>query len=363
MEKEKAFLYAEAGCKMQLNKNAKKILLLIMILAMTVCGAPNAHAAADCPKSLVPVGEAVGINVKSEGVIVVEITSVETPDGIKAPAGDAGIRPGDIIVKIGNRQISCGEDLSAAMENCGGTLTVQVMRQGRLKQFTVNPCVSVTGQYSIGVWARDSLSGIGTITFYDPETKIFGALGHEIDDIDTRILFPLRTGNIMKTTVNEVVKGTASAPGQLQGSMEMGSAGGEITINSRAGIFGCLKAEPENADYGAIPTARESEIHTGKAAILSTVDNAGVCEYEIEITRIYSGDPNETRNMMITITDPVLLEKTGGIVQGMSGSPIIQDGKLVGAVTHVLIKDSTKGYGIFIDRMLSQAGYQIREAA
>lgn len=339
----------ERGRSMERNKKTKKIITAV-IVALSVS---TTSALAAGPEYLVPGGEAVGINVYSDGVVVAETTGVETEQGTVRPAEEAGIRPGDVIVKVGICDVRSGEDLRKALERTEGETTIQVERGGELKQMCITPCVNTLGQKTIGILARDRMAGIGTLTWYDSETGEFGALGHEISDGDTQIVFPLKNGNIMETGISEVVKGSEKAPGRLQGSFTEKDTVGSISRNTVCGIYGVM--EKSICTDEPMPVAEPSEVHPGEAMILSTVDETGVQEYEIEITRVYTGGEHETRNMMITITDEELLEKTGGIVQGMSGSPIIQDGKLVGAVTHVLMSDSSKGYGIFIENMLEAA--------
>jgi len=302
--------------------------------------------------SLVPGGEVVGIDVRSDGVIVTELTDVETASGPISPAKDAGILPGDVIVRIGTEEINCGCDLMRALEGCAGSTTVQVERCGSIKQFSITPCISSDGRKTIGVWVRDGLSGIGTITFFNPEDGSYGALGHEICDVDTQILFPLENGNIMTADLTETVKATGAAPGQLHGVFSESGVIGDVKANTGAGIFGTISDASAFGGTEALPVAGEDEVHPGGAVILSTVDGGGVKEYEINITRVLMGAEHGSRNLMFSVTDEALLEKTGGIVQGMSGSPVIQDGRIVGAVTHVLMNNPAKGYGIFIGNML-----------
>jgi stage IV sporulation protein B len=219
----------------------------------------------------------------------------------------------------------------------------------------VSPRLTKSGEYSLGLWVRDAVSGIGTVTFYDPATNTYGALGHAVNDSDTGVVLPVRGGAISRVSVTDVAKGKSGAPGQLRGSFNFDDRLGTVVANTGCGIFGKITA-PEFPAGNAIKTARESEIHTGSASILSNVSGGEVREYTAEISRVYSGGEADGRSMLVTITDPALTEITGGIVQGMSGSPIIQDGRLIGAVTHVLISDPLKGYGISIEKMMSGAG-------
>ena len=209
------------------------------------------------------------------------------------------------------------------------------------------------------MWVRDSTAGVGTLTYYDPESGGYGALGHAITDVDTGVMFPVGEGAVYKNKVVSISRGQKGTPGELTGeffenAVELGS----IEKNTPFGVFGSADAEMiGDAHYPeGLPVAGRGEVRTGSAQILSTVDGFGVKAYDCEIEKVYSQSSPEARSMVIRITDPELLGKTGGIVQGMSGSPIVQDGKLVGAVTHVLVNDPTRGYGIFIENMLEAAG-------
>ena len=211
------------------------------------------------------------------------------------------------------------------------------------------------GVWQLGAWIRDSMAGIGTLTYYDPATGQYGALGHGITDVDTAQLMPLASGAIMETTVKAVKKGAKGDPGELKGDFSVQRDVGTVTVNSSGGIFGTV-ADPDFLSGGTpVPVAAAGQITTGPATILATVSGSDVREYRVELVRLYGAD-EPTRNLLLRITDPALLSATGGIVQGMSGSPILQNGRIVGAVTHVLLNDPTRGYGIFIENMLDMAG-------
>ena len=211
------------------------------------------------------------------------------------------------------------------------------------------------GVYQLGVWLRDSMAGIGTLTFADPETGLFGTLGHGINDVDTAVLMPLQSGSIMPASVPDVKRGASGQPGELHGQFDLTQDLGTLYANTSQGIFGQLKQAETVAGLEPVPVASREQVKTGKATILSNIRGDEVEEFEVEITHVYDQDEG-ARSLMLQVTDPDLLEATGGIVQGMSGSPILQDGKLVGAVTHVLVNDPTRGYGIFIENMLDAAG-------
>jgi stage IV sporulation protein B len=316
--------------------------LLVLIGALTIpAGAAR----------LVPVGRAVGINIECDGVIVVAAAKIETEAGLMSPAQEAGIRPGDIICAIGERSVHSAADLKSALAESGAErLSIHVIRGSAEKCFDVTPHMGQSGTPELGVWLRDGMAGIGTVTFIDPETGKFGALGHPVSDMDTGVTVPIRGGEIMSAAVSGLIRGTSGSPGQLQGTIEPENVLGKIEYNGESGIFGTA------AEISALTTAAALEtsgnIRTGQASIRCNVEGDRVKEYTVEIVRVYRDGRGDHRDMLLKVTDSELLEKTGGIVQGMSGSPIIQDGRLIGAVTHVLINDPTRGYGIAIENMM-----------
>lgn len=299
-------------------------------------------------ESLVPVGEAVGIAVRTDGVMVSELSEFETGSGKVSPARDAGLLPGDVITAIDNREFDSAAGMSELLANSGETVTVTYTRGDETRSASLKPYRDGDGAY-LGVWVRDSLTGIGTVTYYDPASGEYGALGHSISDSATGTLVPVGEGEILDAEVTGVTKSRAGSPGQLGGSFDFSHVLGTINENCGVGIFG--KAAGELCGFEPVPVAPSSEVRPGKAQILS--DASGQRRtYNVEITRVYRGN-EDGRDMMLKVTDPDLLALTGGIVQGMSGSPILQDGKLIGAVTHVLINDPQKGYGVFLENMLS----------
>ncbi|MBR3848692.1 MAG: SpoIVB peptidase [Oscillospiraceae bacterium] len=307
--------------------------------------------AASAAESLIPLGHTTGISISSEGAVVVGFSEDLTPN----PARDAGIAPGDIIKKIENKKISQNADiLSAVLESDGNPVTIEYVRNGKTHTVKVCPTRTEDGSFVLGIWVRDSVAGIGTLTYLNPEDNSYGALGHGISDSKTNTLIPLSDGELFLSSVQSVKRGKSGEPGELIGSFDTSAIFANISKNTEAGIFGKIKDPDLLRGDGALPIAKPNEIKKGEATILSNVEGDEVKEYKIEIMNIYHGG-EATKNMLIRATDPTLLEKTGGIVCGMSGSPIIQDGKLVGAVTHVLVNDPTKGYGIFIENMLDIA--------
>lgn len=301
---------------------------------------------------LVPVGEAVGIELTTDGVMVVGLSEVETAEGPVHPAADAGLKAGDVIKRLGDRDTACAADFLAAIGALRGeTVRVTALRSGREVAFDVTPAKNTEGSYQLGLWLRDGVSGIGTVTFYDPGSGTFGALGHGINDIDTGTLLPFDGGSITGASVVDVIRGNPGTPGELCGRFDREEILGALEKNTDSGIFGRISADIGGAP---LPVAAEDEVTLGPATILSNVSGDQVEEFSVEISRIYR-EAGDNRFLLLTVTDEALIERTGGIVQGMSGSPILQNGKLVGAVTHVLISDPTRGYGISIQDMLKAA--------
>ena len=299
------------------------------------------------PDSLVPMGQAVGIQLESDGVMVVGFSA--NPSA----AAMAGIQKGDRICCVNGAEIAGSSDIQEAVAHCNGEfLTFTVLRGEETSQYAIMPTKTQDG-YSLGLLIRDGAAGIGTITFYDPQTGRYGALGHGISDYSG--LIPLTGGLLTQATVAEVQPGTAGTPGALRGLYQSRQTIGTVEENLACGIFGQLDGFSESDAAAAVPVADSREVQEGPAQILANVEADRVCSYDVEIVKVYAARKAEGKNLMLRVTDPVLLSKTGGIVQGMSGSPILQNGKLVGAVTHVLVNDPTYGYGIFIETMLEHS--------
>ncbi len=300
-------------------------------------------------KYLVPGGNIFGIRLYTKGVMVVKIEGVQTQDKKENPGLKAGLRKGDIILSVDGVNISDNDTLSKIISSSDGkTLVFEVERNKKILNIEFTPILSSDNTYKGGLWIRDSTAGIGTVTFYDSENNIFGGLGHAICDVDTGEVMPLSGGDAVKATVKGCYKGTKGVPGELCGVFN-GKSLGPIYINNETGIYGVIN-NTDNKN-SSIPVALPAEAKEGKAQIISTVDENGPEYYDIEITKIYNGN-KDNRNMIIKVTDEKLLKKTGGIVQGMSGSPIIQNNMLIGAVTHVFVDNATEGYGIFAENMI-----------
>ncbi len=300
---------------------------------------------------LYPGGMPFGVKLYTDGVIVVGISGVETDSGKKTPASDGGIKVNDIITAINGKRVNTVDEVSTAIEQSGGcTVSLDIARDGQQIKIDITPVLSITdNMYKAGVWLRDSTAGIGTVTFISPQNNAFAGLGHGICDVDTGEIMPLRKGIVVDVTIKGVTKGQIGNPGELNGYFSPGRIGSLIG-NTMCGVYGMLSKDIDTSHSEALNIGLKDELKLGNAEIYCTVGDK-IDKYSAEIVKI--GNKNaEQKNFVIKITDKRLLDATGGIVQGMSGSPIIQNNKLVGAVTHVLVNDPTKGYGIFIENML-----------
>lgn len=311
----------------------KGALAVLLTLLLSIC-------VSAAPKTVIPGGNTIGLQLYTDGVAVVELSE-------SVPAR-AGLKCGDVIREINGKEIKSTQEVKQAVANANGApLKLTVSRGGTQKTVTVSPSQTEDG-WRLGIYVRDTVSGIGTVTYYDTETETFGALGHGVND--NGALLPIQSGRVLSSSIASVIRGEEGEPGSLQGVVNGRGIKGNIEKNTPQGVFGTMQAiggEP-------IQIAQNKEIHTGYAKIRSNVRGTQVEEYDIRITALSPDDPQD-RNIHLEVIDPNLLAATGGIVQGMSGSPIIQDGKLIGAVTHVLINDPTQGYGIFIENMLNAA--------
>ena len=299
-------------------------------------------------------GTPFGMKLYTEGVLVIDMTDVETEKGNINPAKDAGIMKGDYIVSVDGRKISTNEELSAAVEaSAGNEMKFEIKRGGKTKIICFCAALSEeTNSYKIGLWVRDSSAGIGTLTFYSPATGVVCGLGHGVCDEDTQKLLELDSGELVTAEIISVEKGTSGSPGQLKGKFTYGTIGA-IDLNSENGVYSLLKGKLNLSNLTEI--ALKQEVKDGEAQLLCTIDGISPKLYSCTVKKRSSAYLSPSQNLVVTVTDDELLSITGGIVQGMSGSPIIQNGKLIGAVTHVLIDDPTSGYGIFAENMLKTA--------
>lgn len=315
-------------------------LTAIMIFSVISVSAANGD-------TLIAAGTPLGVRFRTEGVMITGIRPVN--DSEASPALDAGLRRGDVIVFINDRKIQSADTLLDTVKNSEGKVTVKYLRAGKEMTATLTPLRDSDGELRLGLWVRESASGIGTITFIDPSGSTFAGLGHGICDPESGALLPMAEGTVEDVILTGITAGKRGAPGELHGFFS-GKQNGKLSANTFSGITGILSSVPEGLENELYPIGKRNEVHEGEAYIFTTVDGEGRKKYSIEISKIDAG--GSQKNFTVTVTDPSLLEKTGGIVQGMSGSPIIQDGKLIGAITHVLVADPTSGYGIFIENML-----------
>lgn len=314
----------------------------------------------DKPSYVVVCGSPVGIRLKSHGVIVTGFIGYTTEnDEYVSPAKEAGIKEGDRIIAIDGIPVQGIDDMSNVLNNSTkANIMISVENsQGNFEKKVILCRDSETNELKLGIWGRDSVSGIGTLTFYDEKTKIYGALGHPISDENEP--YDISGGALKVAEITGIKKGCVGVPGELRGFFrEEEPELGTVTKNCEMGIFGRMKdfSHISNSkEFCRLAVANNSEIRKGNAHIVTSAVDGSIKKYSIEITQINKDNPGGTKNFNIKVTDKQLIEATGGIVQGMSGSPVIQNGKLVGAVTHVLVNDPTRGYGIFIENMLEAA--------
>lgn len=302
---------------------------------------------------VIPCGTPFGIKMFAGGALIIGMTDVDAEAGNCNPAKDAGLSVGDVVTRIGNRRVTTRQEVAELIENSGGqALSVTYEHEGKTLLTTIQPKLSCSsGEYKAGVWIKDSCAGIGTMTFVTEDGKRFAGLGHAICDADTGQAMPMDSGEIVPVELIGVTKGARGVPGELKGYFSSTEPLGTLLANGETGVFGSLnRVEFSSA---ALPVAMKQEVVKGGAQVLTTVDGAEPRYYSVEIERINYDEKALAQNMVVHITDPMLLEKTGGIVQGMSGSPIVQDGRLIGAVTHVFVNDPTRGYAIFAENMVN----------
>lgn len=310
---------------------------------------------------VIPGGQSVGVRLNTDGVLVVGIAEITDSSARNYNlASTSGIKIGDTLVKINNIKVNNASHVGQIIkESNGSELNLTIKRDKKEFNTKIRPVKSMQdGEYRLGLWVRDKTAGVGTLSFLHPSSGKFGALGHAITDVDTGVLLSVKNGEIIKSKVISIEQGKKGRPGEIRGVFyETKDPVGKIEKNSQLGIYGQLflnGSQMNQENY--MPIAYQHEIKEGPASILTTLDDNKVEQFDIEITRVNPQTKPEPKSMIIKVTDRRLLEKTGGIIQGMSGSPIIQNNKVVGAVTHVLVNDPTKGYGIFIEWMISESG-------
>ncbi len=351
--------------KRTIRARLSALLALVLLFGGVLCPlrtvavsdpASGAAAAPALPTALIPGGYPFGVNFTTQGVLVVGFRDITTADGKTVnPANEAGLKVKDRIVSLNGVEI----DSARALADCiaaseGAPLTLTYHRGEQQQRVTLTPVMDSGGSWRTGLYVRDSGAGIGTLTYIDPTTLAFGGLGHGICDVDTGELMPVKNGNVVGVTVNAIKRGLAGNPGELRGYFHAEKLG-SLRKNCMCGVFGVYSQLPSAIKQETLPVGGREAVHAGEAHILCTLSGGERRSYAVTISAVDRA-AQDSKCFAIRVTDPALLEETGGIVQGMSGSPVIQDGKLVGAVTHVLINDPARGYGIFIENMLRAAG-------
>ena len=305
-------------------------------------------------------GAPFGIKMFTDGLMVVGMSDIPTTGGRVNPAKAAGLEIGDVIKTFNGQKLATNEQLAELMlENGSGPVRVEVERDGSPFSTSIQP-VRSTGddQYRLGVWVRDSSAGIGTLTYLDQNSGLFTGLGHAVCDVDTGEVMPLSNGEVVPARITGCKRGEAGTPGELKGKFTEELPLGVLSANTETGVYGLLRSRTLYLGE-EMPLAMKHEVQTGKAYIYTTVEGTQPKRYEIEIEKLSLGEDENGQNMVLHVTDPELLRRTGGIVQGMSGSPIIQNGMLVGSVTHVFVKDPTRGFGVFAENIQNNANNMI----
>ena len=346
--------------KQKMKRRIVAVLCTVFCLAFLIPSAIPAFAVG-AGREVIVGGSLFGVRMHTDGVLIVGLDKVTPRDGEapRAPAYDCGIRLKDIITEIDGKPVKDSSTVTNAIRDCkGNAITVKIKRGDTPKYFTLIPAKDKEGNYRAGIWIRDAAAGIGTVTYVDPKTGEFAGLGHGICDGETGTVLPIKRGAVSEVQLLGVVKGQKGIPGELKGTVSNAKSGALIK-NTRCGVYGLFSAIPSQL-CERMKVAGKQEIKEGAAPLRCAADGT-VKDYEVNISKIDIDE--DIKNFVVTVTDKRLLELTGGIVQGMSGSPIIQDGKLVGAVTHVLINDPTAGYGIFIENMLNAAQMPMAKAS
>jgi len=336
-----------------------------LLLSIAVLGQilPQSESAVSVPvvaeKVLVPGGQSVGVKMDVRGVLVVGLEEIEVKDGEKVNPGLlSGLQIGDTILEINGTEVYRADEVQSLVNEIRNTVKLKIKRNNEVMNIEIEPVKSENdGLYKLGVWVKDKTAGIGTLTYYDPSDLTFGALGHGIIDAETNSILSVETGLLLESQVQEIEEGKSGQPGEIKGIFyHSDEPMGSLERNSRFGVFGLSYHPIENPLYSKpVAVGVRQQVQLGKAYILSTLSNNEIRKYEIEIEKIEKQEEPADKSMVIRVTDEELLEETGGIVQGMSGSPIIQNDRIIGAVTHVFVNDPQRGYGIFIEWMLRQS--------
>lgn len=351
-------------------KNLKKAGIIFLslttavLLGCMISGPAPEEKAASVPvvseKVLIPGGRSIGVRMDVKGVLVVGLEEIKTTDGKTVNPGlISGLEIGDTILEINGKKVDQAKEVQDRINELQGTVELKVKRRDRILTLELTPVISASdGLYKLGLWIKDRTAGIGTLTFYDPDSGIFGALGHGITDAETGTVLKVKSGELLDSKVESVKEGKAGTPGEIRGIFyEAESPLGRLKSNTKYGIFGSAYEDISCPLYEKpLVAATRDQIKEGPAFILTTIEGDTVEKFEIEIEKLTPQSTPDTKSMILRVTDERLLKRTGGIVQGMSGSPIIQGGRIVGAVTHVFVNRPDKGYGVYLDWMLEECG-------
>ena len=302
---------------------------------------------------VVPCGMTIGVNILADGLLVLGSGNVFCVDGSTKSPGEGILKSGDIILTADGVKLNKIDELTEIVSFADGKITFKIKRDSDVFETQITPVKDESNVNKLGLWVRDSTQGIGTLTYYNPETRAFGALGHGVLDVDTKKIIPVRRGEIMESNIVSVKKGKKGAPGELVGEIDRKKSLGEIKSNTVLGLYGYLNSSDE-LPAERMKIALQGDVHEGPAKMLSNVTGKETKCYDVYIESLNRYSADESKGMVVRITDPELLTRTNGIVQGMSGSPILQDGKVIGALTHVFVQNPAKGYGIFIENMIKQ---------
>lgn len=325
-------------------KNLKKYFACFLI---AICIIPQMALAYS--SYIIPGGEPVGVSLNSKGILIVGFYEING----KNPGSDSGLKVGDTIISINSKNISTISDMVSVISNAKDKINIEYIRNDKTYNTTLELVVGDDNVYKTGLYVKDSITGLGTLTFIDPETKIYGILGHEISEKSTGLKLEVKDGKIFEASITNIIKTERGTPGEKNAKFYSNNIYGTVSENTNKGVFG--KYTSELPDKQALKVAAKDEIQLGDAKILTTLSGNKVEEFSIKITKINNNSNQKTKNILFEITDERLLNETGGVVQGMSGSPIIQNNMIIGAVTHVVVDNPQKGYGIFITNMLEEA--------
>ena len=306
---------------------------------------------------VVPLGDAIGLKLYTKGVLVVGMSEIKGENEVSyKPYQDSGIKEGDMIIEINNNKINNTEDLIKNVNSSDGNkIDIKYLREEETCNTSIIPVKTENNEYKIGLWVRDAQAGVGTATFYEKETKKFCALGHAITVIDTGEIVNIANGELVSTNIVSITKGKKGSPGQIKGVIDGSKTLGDIQKNTPFGLYGKISEYNDiTSGEDEIEVALRDEIQEGNAEIICELEDGKKEKYNIKIEKIFLGNSSDNKSMKIKIVDDKLIQKTGGIIQGMSGSPIIQNGKFVGAVTHVLVQSPTEGYAVFADMLIKQ---------